>query len=504
MRLAAAALADVGLEPAFIGTGGGADTNVFNARGLPAVNLGVGLRERPLRAGVDRPRASRPAVRAGPRHRARRRRGRGLTPGSRPVLRGPGPRHRRVPRPPALRARHERQHGDLVRARPRALPGLPRRTRRRRALGRRSRRRRLLRRPRRRRRHGHRRAPRRQPARAVRLPRARGAREGSTRRPGCARPSAARTSRACSRSRRSSRCSGASRRPGRSASATWRCSSCSTAAACAPPSCSACATATSTSRAASCAASARATRSASCRWAARRRRRSARYLRDGRRTLQRGRRRPELFLNARGGPLTRQGLDYLLRRYLRKAGLLGRASTHTFRHSFATHLLAGGADLRSVQEMLGHANVATTQLYTHVTVEHLREVFLETHPRARRRRGAGDVPTRRREPARATGAGGRRRAGVTRVFVCVLDGVGAGELPDAAAYGDVGSSTLAARARADRRARCRTSPASAWARSSARCAAPTARTLGRRAPRRPTAACSSAAPARTRPPATGR
>ena len=115
-----------------------------------------------------------------------------------------------------------------------------------------------------------------------------------------------------------------------------------------------------------------------------------RYLRDGRRTLQRGRRRPELFLNARGGPLTRQGLDYLLRRYLRKAGLLGRASTHTFRHSFATHLLAGGADLRSVQEMLGHANVATTQLYTHVTVEHLREVFLETHPRARRKRGAED------------------------------------------------------------------------------------------------------------------
>jgi len=115
-----------------------------------------------------------------------------------------------------------------------------------------------------------------------------------------------------------------------------------------------------------------------------------RYLRDGRRALLRGRRRPELFLNARGGPLTRQGLDYLLRRYLRRAGLLGKASAHTFRHSFATHLLAGGADLRSVQEMLGHANVATTQLYTHVTVEHLREVFLETHPRARRSRGAGE------------------------------------------------------------------------------------------------------------------
>lgn len=110
-----------------------------------------------------------------------------------------------------------------------------------------------------------------------------------------------------------------------------------------------------------------------------------RYVSDGRRTLLRGRRRPELILNARGRPLTRQGFDYILRGVLERADLLGAASAHTFRHSFATHLLAAGADLRSVQEMLGHANVATTQLYTHVTVEHLREVFLETHPRARRR-----------------------------------------------------------------------------------------------------------------------
>jgi integrase/recombinase XerD len=113
----------------------------------------------------------------------------------------------------------------------------------------------------------------------------------------------------------------------------------------------------------------------------------SRYVADGRRTLLRGRRRPELILNARGGPLTRQGFDYILRRVLKRADMLGAASAHTFRHSFATHLLAAGADLRSVQEMLGHANVATTQLYTHVTVEHLREVFLETHPRARRRPG---------------------------------------------------------------------------------------------------------------------
>jgi integrase/recombinase XerD len=116
----------------------------------------------------------------------------------------------------------------------------------------------------------------------------------------------------------------------------------------------------------------------------------SRYVGDGRRTLLKGRRRPQLILNARGGPLTRQGVDYILRKVLRRADMLGAASAHTFRHSFATHLLAAGADLRSVQEMLGHANVATTQLYTHVTVDHLREVFLETHPRARRRRGGED------------------------------------------------------------------------------------------------------------------
>jgi integrase/recombinase XerD len=118
-----------------------------------------------------------------------------------------------------------------------------------------------------------------------------------------------------------------------------------------------------------------------------------RYVRDGRRQLLRGRRLPQLFLNARGQPLTRQGVAYILSGIVSRAEVSARTSPHTFRHSFATHLLAGGADLRSVQEMLGHADVATTQIYTHVTVEHLREVFLETHPhgsRLQKERTGGD------------------------------------------------------------------------------------------------------------------
>jgi integrase/recombinase XerD len=109
------------------------------------------------------------------------------------------------------------------------------------------------------------------------------------------------------------------------------------------------------------------------------------YVNGDRRRLLRGRRRDELFLNAHGRPLTRQGVDYILRRRVRTAGIERPVSAHMLRHSFATHLVRAGADLRSVQEMLGHASLATTQVYTHVSVEHLREVFLETHPRARRR-----------------------------------------------------------------------------------------------------------------------
>jgi integrase/recombinase XerD len=110
-----------------------------------------------------------------------------------------------------------------------------------------------------------------------------------------------------------------------------------------------------------------------------------RYLARGRPHLDR-RHRPELFLNAQGGPLTRAGAFLLLRKLAAKAGLEPeRVHPHLLRHSFATHLLEGGADLRSVQEMLGHADLATTELYTHVTDRRRRELYFQAHPHARRR-----------------------------------------------------------------------------------------------------------------------
>jgi integrase/recombinase XerD len=110
-----------------------------------------------------------------------------------------------------------------------------------------------------------------------------------------------------------------------------------------------------------------------------------RYLSRGRPYLD-ARHRPELFLNARGGPLTRSGAFLILRRLAEKAGLEpGRVHPHLLRHSFATHLLEGGADLRSVQEMLGHADLSTTELYTHVTDRRRRELYYRAHPHARRR-----------------------------------------------------------------------------------------------------------------------
>jgi len=96
-----------------------------------------------------------------------------------------------------------------------------------------------------------------------------------------------------------------------------------------------------------------------------------------------GRGTPRLFLNARGGPLSRQSAWMILRSAADKAGLSATVSPHTLRHSFATHLLDGGADVRVVQELLGHASVTTTQVYTLVTVDRLREVYATAHPRAR-------------------------------------------------------------------------------------------------------------------------
>ena len=90
-----------------------------------------------------------------------------------------------------------------------------------------------------------------------------------------------------------------------------------------------------------------------------------------------------LFVNQRGTGLTRQGLYKIVQRHARSAGLDDRMSPHTLRHSFATHLLAGGCDLRSLQEMLGHADIATTQLYTHLSAERLKDVYFDAHPRAR-------------------------------------------------------------------------------------------------------------------------
>jgi integrase/recombinase XerD len=110
-----------------------------------------------------------------------------------------------------------------------------------------------------------------------------------------------------------------------------------------------------------------------------------RYLARGRPYLDR-RHRAELFLNARGGALTRSGAFLILRRLAAIAGLEeGRVHPHLLRHSFATHLLEGGADLRSVQEMLGHADLSTTELYTHVTDRRRREAYFKAHPHARRR-----------------------------------------------------------------------------------------------------------------------
>lgn len=107
----------------------------------------------------------------------------------------------------------------------------------------------------------------------------------------------------------------------------------------------------------------------------------ATYIRELRPVVEKGAGKGVLFLNARGEPLTRMGAWKILRGHVESAGIAKAVSPHTLRHSFATHLLEGGADLRAVQEMLGHADISTTQIYTHVDREYLRQVHKQFHPR---------------------------------------------------------------------------------------------------------------------------
>jgi len=106
------------------------------------------------------------------------------------------------------------------------------------------------------------------------------------------------------------------------------------------------------------------------------------YVKEARPRLVHSQDEPSLFVNARGERLTRQGLWQILKEYAKSAELEG-ITPHTLRHSFATHMLSGGADLRSVQELLGHANISTTQVYTHLTTEHIRRTYEKAHPRAK-------------------------------------------------------------------------------------------------------------------------
>ena len=106
------------------------------------------------------------------------------------------------------------------------------------------------------------------------------------------------------------------------------------------------------------------------------------YLADARPLMQNGRSVQAVFLNRRGERLTRQGFWLILKARAKRAGLSGRVTPHTLRHSFATHLLRGGAPLRHVQELLGHASITTTQVYTHLTDEHVRSEYDKAHPRA--------------------------------------------------------------------------------------------------------------------------
>ncbi len=107
------------------------------------------------------------------------------------------------------------------------------------------------------------------------------------------------------------------------------------------------------------------------------------YLEQGRPHISNQRSGASLFLNRRGERLTRQGFWLILKGHAKRAGIEKKITPHTLRHSFATHLLRGGAPLRHVQELLGHASITTTQVYTHLTSEHVRSEYDKAHPRAR-------------------------------------------------------------------------------------------------------------------------
>ena len=108
------------------------------------------------------------------------------------------------------------------------------------------------------------------------------------------------------------------------------------------------------------------------------------YLSGSRTKLAKGKLTSAFFLNGRGGRMTRQGFWKIIKKYARQGNINKVVTPHTLRHSFATHLLENGADLRSVQELLGHADISTTQIYTHVTMARLKEIYDRVHPRARR------------------------------------------------------------------------------------------------------------------------
>ena len=180
-----------------------------------------------------------------------------------------------------------------------------------------------------------------------------------------------------------------------------------------------------------------------------------RYLAMGRPHLDR-RNRPELFLNARGGPLTRAGAFLILRRLAEKAGLEPeRVHPHLLRHSFATHLLEGGADLRSVQEMLGHADLSTTELYTHVSDRRRRELYFRAHPHARRRYDLPGISTDDDRPSAPTAAALTMAVGYTMFVAGVkkhgarVEAAQAASAPPAAAASTAASARGTSAARVD-------------------------------------------------------